>query len=188
MCPTCSHLHRCALRNLPEDDDAALVIGPNLLPSLIHLDHGRLCRVRGVNRVNRRHFKLTTGRSGSPVRTFQHLHNQGQVRGQEFHPLHVGNGPDGNELITVHLRDEVQVLGQVLSAAQRSKGALTWSTAALKSVQWGALTITHCCFNTVCARVTWRSRTPAVSSGTPSDSPQTALSPLHTHTHVITTH
>lgn len=39
----CPHLHRCALRNLSEDDDAALVIGPNLLAFLVHLDQGGRC-------------------------------------------------------------------------------------------------------------------------------------------------
>lgn len=46
-----SHLNRSGLWHLSEDDDAAAVVWPNLLPTLIDLHHGRGCNKNSVSTV-----------------------------------------------------------------------------------------------------------------------------------------
>lgn len=54
--------------------------------------------------------------------TSQHVQDEVQVSGEDLDALHAGDGPNGNELVAVHLRHQVQILGEVFSEDGREKG------------------------------------------------------------------
>ena len=47
--------------------------------------------------------------------TFKNIQNDLHVGREHLDVLHTGQSPDGNKLIAVHLRHQVQVLAEVLS-------------------------------------------------------------------------
>ena len=53
--------------------------------------------------------------------TFKHIQNKVHVSSQDLYALHACYGPDGDKLVTVHLRHEVQVLGQIFPVASNNK-------------------------------------------------------------------
>lgn len=53
--------------------------------------------------------------------TSQHVQDEVHVRGEDLDALHAGYGPDGDELVAVHLGHQVQILGEVFSAAQKQQ-------------------------------------------------------------------
>lgn len=54
--------------------------------------------------------------------TSQHVQDEVQVSGEDLDALHAGDGPNGNKLVAVHLRHQVQILGEVFSEDGREKG------------------------------------------------------------------
>ena len=122
-----SHLDRSGFRDLPQNDDAALVIWTHFLPLLVHLDHRRSWKSSGQTSTPASHrqteYMTTPAPKVSNISrlTSQDVKDQIHVRGECLDALHARYSPNGNKLVAVHLGHQVQVLREVFPKGQRSK-------------------------------------------------------------------
>ena len=117
-----SHLDRRGFRDLPQNDNTALVIWTHFLSLLVHLDHRRSWKQSGQTsltshrRVRWNTFYATPSPNVCYIAhrlTSQDVQDEIHVRGECLYALHAGYGPNGNKLVAVHLGHQVQVLREV---------------------------------------------------------------------------
>lgn len=113
------YLNRRGFRDLPQDDDAPLVIRTNFLPLLIHLYHRRGCREFKALKSRPMHMQFAWAYIILKSQlTSQHIQDEVHVSGEDLDALHAGYGPNRDKLVTVHLWHQVQILREVLSETQ----------------------------------------------------------------------
>lgn len=89
--------------------------------------------------------------------TSQHVQDEVQVSGEDLDALHAGDGPNGNELVAVHLRHQVQILGEVFSEDGREKGQRLLNAGTRRMIYTRGSP-------TWCPRTTWAAHRPVVGT------------------------